>query len=536
MSNSKKLKKHRQMYIKEQRQIRNANIKEKMLESLVSVVPVTVVVLLISVVLIPFDVSTMSLFIVGGLLLVVGMGFFQFGAEMAMIPTGEGLGEELSKRKSLIPVAIITFIVGFFITIAEPDLQVLVKQVPSISDMVLILTVAIGVGVFLLIATLRTFFKWELSKILILFYAIVFTLAFFVPKEFLAVAFDSGGVTTGPITVPFIMALGVGLTSLRSDKGSQDDSFGAVALGSIGPIMAVLILGVILNPDGVTYTNYISHAVITTQDVAKLFFEELPIYLIEVSVAVVPLFLMFVIFQFTTKRFKRGQIGQIVVGYLYTFVGLVLFLVGVNVGFIPVGYLIGSEIGASSSAWLLLPLGVLIGYYVVKAEPAVHVLNKQVEEITKGTIPQKAMQLCLSIGVAISLGLSMIRILSGISIFWFLIPGYAIALILTFHVPKIFTGIAFDSGGVASGPMTSTFILPLAIGACEGVGGNVLLDAFGVVAMVAMTPLIVIQIMGLVFKLKTQQNEVEMNDVVELDNLDDIIDIEEEFDDEGFNC
>lgn len=517
----------------------NKHLKEKIGESLSSVLPIAIIVLLISIFIVPIEAGTMIVFLVGTVLLVLGMGLFTLGADTSMMPIGEGIGIEFSKSKKIKIIALLAFMIGVIITIAEPDLQVLVKQVPSISDMTLILTVAVGVGVFLMIAILRTFFKWELSKILILFYGIVFILAFFVPKEFLAVAFDSGGVTTGPITVPFIMALGVGLTSLRSDKGAQDDSFGLVALSSIGPIMAVLILGVVLNPSGVTYTNYISHDVITTQDVAKLFFQELPDYLSEVLIAVIPLFLMFIIFQFVTKRFKRGQIGRIVVGYLYTFVGLVLFLVGVNVGFIPVGYLIGSEIGASSTSWLLLPLGVLIGYYVVKAEPAVHVLNKQVEEVTKGTIPQKAMQLCLSIGVAISLALSMIRILTGISIFWFLIPGYAIALVLTFYVPKIFTGIAFDSGGVASGPMTSTFILPLAIGACEGVGGNVLLDAFGVVAMVAMTPLIVIQIMGLVFKLKTQRSEASIDEdddiAIELDDSDDIIDIEEDFDNEGFD-
>ncbi|MDF9824419.1 hypothetical protein M2475_000709 [Breznakia sp. PF5-3] len=513
----------------------NKLLKEKISESLSSVLPIVIIVLLISVLVVPVDTGTMIVFLVGAILLIIGMGLFTLGADISMTPIGEGIGIQFSKSKNIKMIALLAFLIGIIITVAEPDLQVLVKQVPSIPDMVLVLTVAVGVGVFLLMAVLRTFFKWSLSKMLILCYGIVFILAFFVPKEFLAVAFDSGGVTTGPITVPFIMALGIGLTSLRSDKGSQDDSFGLVALSSIGPILAVLILGVCYNPQGVAYTNYISHDVITTQDVAKLFFKELPTYIGEVLIAIVPLFLMFILFQFIAKRFKKGQIGKMVIGYLYTFLGLVLFLVGVNVGFIPVGYLMGSEIGASNIPWILIPLGLIIGYYVVKAEPAVHILNKQVEEVTKGTIPQKAMQLCLSIGVAISLGISMIRILTGISILWFLIPGYVIALLLTFKVPKIFTGIAFDSGGVASGPMTSTFILPFAIGACEGVGGNVLLDAFGVVAMVAMTPLIVIQIMGLIFQYKTAKMEAENmgEDTLLLD--DDIIDIEEDLDDERDN-
>jgi len=512
----------------------NKQLTEKVKESLSSVLPIVTIVLIISVFFVPVETGTITVFIVGAILLILGMGLFTLGADIAMMPIGEGIGIEFSKSKKIKIIAILAFLIGIIITIAEPDLQVLVKQVPSVPNMVLIMTVGVGVGFFLVMGVLRSFFKWNLSRMLLFFYLIVFILAFLVPKEFLAVAFDSGGVTTGPITVPFIMAFGIGLSSLRSDKGSQDDSFGLVALSSIGPILAVLILGICYNPKGVSYTNYLAHEVITTQDVAKLFFNELSIYFEEVLIAVVPLFAMFLIFQFMTRRFKRRQIKQMMVGYLYTFVGLVLFLLGVNVGFIPVGYFIGNQIGASSIPWILIPLGMIIGYYVVKAEPAVHVLNKQVEDLTEGTIPQKAMQLCLSIGVAISLALAMIRVITGISILWFLIIGYAIALGLTFFVPKIFTGIAFDSGGVASGPMTSTFILPFVIGACEGFGGNVLTDAFGVVAMVAMTPLIVIQIMGVFFNLKAAKQQSEdddtTNDVIILE--DDIIDLEEENDNE----
>jgi len=512
----------------------NKQLTEKVKESLSSVLPIVTIVLIISVFFVPVETGTITVFIVGAILLILGMGLFTLGADIAMMPIGEGIGIEFSKSKKIKIIAILAFLIGIIITIAEPDLQVLVKQVPSVPNMVLIMTVGVGVGFFLVMGVLRSFFKWNLSRMLLFFYLIVFILAFLVPKEFLAVAFDSGGVTTGPITVPFIMAFGIGLSSLRSDKGSQDDSFGLVALSSIGPILAVLILGICYNPKGVSYTNYLAHEVITTQDVAKLFFNELSIYFEEVLIAVVPLFAMFLIFQFMTRRFKRRQIKQMMVGYLYTFVGLVLFLLGVNVGFIPVGYFIGNQIGASSIPWILIPLGMIIGYYVVKAEPAVHVLNKQVEDLTEGTIPQKAMQLCLSIGVAISLALAMIRVITGISILWFLIIGYAIALGLTFFVPKIFTGIAFDSGGVASGPMTSTFILPFVIGACEGFGGNVLTDAFGVVAMVAMTPLIVIQIMGVFFNLKAAKQQSEdddtTNEVIILE--DDIIDLEEENDNE----
>ena len=323
---------------------------------------------------------------------------------------------------------------------------------------------------------------------LVVFYLLVFVLAFFAPRDFIAVAFDSGGVTTGPITVPFIMALGFGMASIRGDDGSREDSFGLVALCSIGPILAVLLLGIFYNPTSAGYEKTISPDIQTTADLAKAFGAGFPTYLKEVAIALAPILVCVLIFQLITRRFRKRQGIRIGVGAGYTFVGLVLFLTGVNVGFMPAGQYIGEQL-ASVHKWLLIPRGMVIGYFIVAAEPAVHVLNKQVEEISDGAISQKAMKRCLSTGVAVS-------------IFWLLIPGYAIAIGLTFVTPKIFTGIAFDSGGVASGPMTATFLLPFAMGACESLGGNILTDAFGIVAMVAMTPLITIQLMGLIYKRK----------------------------------
>lgn len=390
---------------------------------------------------------------------------------------------------------------------AEPDLQVLATQVPSIPNSVLILTVALGVGSFFVIAMLRTLLKISLSRLLLFFYAAVFLLSIFVPNEFVSVAFDSGGVTTGPIAVPFIMALGTGMASIRGDRGSQDDSFGLVALCSIGPILAVLILGICYGGSDAAYTHVISPVVENTRDVAVEFASHLPAYGKEVVSALLPIIAFCVIFQFIFRRFHRRELEKISVGFVYTFIGLALFLTGVNVGFMPVGYYLGREMALLEQNWLLVPLGMVIGYFIVTAEPAVHVLNRQVESITNGGISQRAMLLSLSIGVAVSLGLSMMRVLTGLSIYWLLVPGYAVALGMTFLVPKIFTGIAFDSGGVASGPMTTTFILPFSMGACEALGGNVLTDAVGVVAMVAMTPLITIQMLGLIYKLRQKHSE-----------------------------
>jgi hypothetical protein len=477
----------------------NKILKEKIREAYTSVLPISVIVLVASVVLVPMPTGTILMFIVGAALLIVGMGFFTLGADMSMIPMGEGIGILLTKTTKLGLTLVISFLMGLIITVAEPDLQVLAAQVPSVHPITLILTVAVGVGLFLALAILRILLKVRLSLLLLIFYGVVFVVAIFTPGNFIPVAFDSGGVTTGPMTVPFILAMGVGVASIRSDKDSQDDSFGLVSLCSVGPILAVLLLGMFFRPNGGDVAISAIPRVETSRDVIERFAIEFPRYTEDVFMALAAIVLFFVIFQLVSRRYKKHQLGRIFIGFAYTFIGLVVFLTGVSVGFIPVGHFLGEQLGASPLKWILVPLGILIGYFIVSAEPAVHVLNKQVEEISRGTIPQKAMSRGLSIGMAAALSITMVRILLGIPIMWILIPGYAFALILTFFVPRIFTGIAFDSGGVCSGPMTSTFLLPLAMGVCQGVGGDLMTDAFGIVAMVAMTPLIVIQIMGLLY-------------------------------------
>lgn len=499
-------------------------LKEKINESLSSVLPITIIVFTLSITITPMPIGTILLFMFGAAMLVVGVGFFSLGAEMSMIPMGDGIGHALIANKNKIFILLLTFAIGFIITVAEPDLTVLAHQVPAVPDNILIWTVAVGVGFFLIISLLRVIFKLSLKYLLIILYPLVFTLAYFSLDSFLAVAFDSGGVTTGPITVPFIMALGVGIANLHSNP-KEEDNFGMVALCSIGPIIAVLILGIIYNPQGATYTPFEMAHVETTRDVIHTFLVEIPHYIMEVCKALAPIMGFFLLFQFFTSYFKKKYLIKILIGTLYTFIGLVLFLCGVNVGFMPAGYFIGFEIAALPYNWVLIPIGMLIGFYIVKAEPAVHVLNRQVEEISSGAISSKAMLYSLSVGVGMSLGIAMLRVLTGIHIMYFIIPGYLIALLLSFFVPKVFIGIAFDSGGVASGPLTATFLLPFTMGACEQLGGNVLTDAFGIVAMVAMTPLLTIQILGLITrrKLKLQSINVEGED--------EILDFEEDNDD-----
>lgn len=480
----------------------NQKLKENISESLSSVLPITVIVLFVSVLLVPMEIGTFAMFLMGAVMLIIGMGFFQLGAEIAMTPLGEGMGVQLSKSKKIGILAVSVFIIGAVITIAEPDLQVLADQMPAIPSDLLVWTVAIGVGLCLTIAVLRILFKINLSLILMILYFVVILLSFLTPNDFVPVAFDSGGATTGPITVPFILALGVGLASVRSDKNASEDSFGLVAISSIGPILAVLLLGIFFRPTDASYSPIEFLNVTTTQDVMREFMWELPHYAKEVFISILPIALLFFIFQLISRRYHHRQYLRMIVGLIYTYIGLVLFLTGVSIGFAPVGSLLGSELATSPFKWLLIPIGMLIGYFIVKAEPAIQVLNHQVDNVTGGAISATAMNASLSIGVAISVGLAMLRALTGLSIYWIIIPGYIIALLLSRFVPKLFIGIAFDSGGVASGPMTSTFLLPLYIGVSESLGGNIMADAFGVVALVALTPLIAVQIMGLVYKWK----------------------------------
>ncbi|MBQ9420906.1 MAG: DUF1538 domain-containing protein [Lachnospiraceae bacterium] len=496
--------------------------KDKFIESLSAVWPMLAIVLVLSCTIAPIPSGTMLCFLFGTVFLIVGMMFFTLGAETAMSPLGEKVGSTITKRRSLPILVGVAFLIGFIITVAEPDLQVLANQVPAVPNMTLIFFVAGGVGIFLVIALLRILFGIALNRLFIIFYAAVFLLSIFVPKDFLAVAFDAGGVTTGPMTVPFIIALGVGVSAIRSDQHAGNDSFGLVALCSVGPIIAVMILGILYGAGSGTYTAPVVPDVSDSTALALLFGVGLPEYAREIVFSLFPILVFFIIFQIFSFKLPHNDAVRILYGLLYTYIGLVIFLTGVNVGFLPAGYYLGQILAGSGHPWIIVPIAMVMGYYVVKAEPAVYVLNKQVEEITDGGISAQMMGQSLSVGVALSLGLAMVRVLTGISIMWFLVPGYVIAIGISFFVPKIYTAIAFDSGGVASGPMTAAFLLPFAQGACLAVGGDIVRDAFGIVAMVAMTPLITIQVLGLVSQIlgkrKPKQTPEEAFDVSQLDD------------------
>lgn len=492
-------------------------LQEKLEEAFKAVLPVVGIVLLLCFSVAPVPPGIVMEFLVGAVFLIVGMMFFTLGAELSMTPMGEQVGRSMTRSRKLWVMVVLGFILGFVVTISEPDLQVLAGQVPAIPSQVLILSVACGVGVFLVVALVRMLFGIALAPMLIFLYLLALGLAFLIPEDFLAVAFDSGGVTTGPMTVPFIMAMGVGISSIRNDKHASDDSFGLVALCSVGPILAVLLLGIIFRPENSNYAVAQHMEADNSVILRQMFTSSIPHYMKEIAVSMFPILVFFAVFQVISLKMDRRSLGRILVGLVYTYVGLVVFLTGANIGFMPAGSFLGQTLAELKEKWIIVPVGMMIGYFIVLAEPAVYVLMKQVEELTDGAVSGTAMKLSLSVGVAVSIGLAMTRVMTGISIFWYLIPGYGLALILTFLVPRIFTAIAFDSGGVASGPMTAAFLLPFAMGACQAVGGNLVRDAFGVVAMVAMTPLITIQALGLLYQFQTKRAAIQ-GKLAQMDN------------------
>ena len=506
---------------------------EKIKEAFAAVMPVTLITVLLVATVSPVHAGTLLSFLVGAILLIVGMGLFSLGSDMSMIPMGEYIGSQMTKSRKIWLVVFLSFFVGFLATICEPDLQVLAGYVPTVKPFVLTASVGLGVGIFLVVAMLRILFKVKLSLLLWICYIGVFIMAFFIPQNYWAVAFDSGGVTTGPMTVPFIMALGVGVASSRSDGAADNDCFGLVALSSVGPISAVMILGLLVG--GEIDPGDLSAGEIITQSNQILipFVKQLPHQLWEVLLALGPISGGFFLFHHLCARkpgnaLTKRTLHKILVGLGYTYVGLVLFLLGANIGFSPCGYQLGVGLADPDKGilqFVIIPIGAIVGYFIVQAEPAVHVLTKQVNTVTAGAIERKTVLRCLSIGVACSIALAMVRVLTGVSIMWFLIPGYAIALLLTIIVPAPFPSIAFDAGGVASGPMTAAFLLPFAMGACKSANGNPATDAFGVVAFVAMTPLIAVQIPGLIWYIRNLRTKKAPADAKFVPIDEDIIDL-----------
>ena len=482
------------------------NILHKFKETAVSVLPVMAIVFLLGFTIVPLEPSLLLKFFISGILLIVGLTIFLLGVDLGIQPMGERSGAELTKRKDLSFLLVIAFVIGFIVTIAEPDIQVFADQVrgifPSVGKVTFTCIIAGGVGLFIMLGLLRTVTNLSLKWTLFISYTILFVLIFFAQDSFTAIAFDSGGATTGPMTVPFIMALGLGVSSVRA--GKQDNSFGLTGISSIGPVLAVVIYAIALSPGVPELVEGPANELLHSTSIVKQ-------VLYESFTSIAPLFVMFIVFQFLLLKMTARQVFRMLIGFVYSFVGLAVFLGGVYGGFMQTGKLLGEAFGTLAfqrgGIWtfLLILTGLLLGAIIVCAEPAVWCLSEQVETVSGGTIKRKMLLVFLSVGTAVAIGLAMWRAIAGFNIKWLLIPGYAISMLLMLFCPELFTGIAFDSGGVASGPLTSTFVLSFALGAAQSSSGSN--DSFGVIALVAMMPLIAIQIMGIVYKIKTSKNK-----------------------------
>ncbi|MBU5438015.1 DUF1538 domain-containing protein [Tissierella sp. MSJ-40] len=484
-----------------------------MKEVVLSVLPITIIVLILNFTVAPIGANLMWRFLVGAIFIVFGLAIFLFGADLAIQPIGNLMGAALTKRKNLWIIIAFGFILGFLINIAEPDLLVLARQVSEVTSGALsqnsiLIVVSIGVGILVAVGLMRIVLNIPLNKLLTFLYGVIFLLVLLSPGAFLGIAFDSGGATTGSMTVPFILALGLGVSSTQGGVTSEEDSFGLVGIASTGPMMAVLIMSLFSGIESLT--GSLPYHSINTKGVLITFLKEIPLILIEVTKSMIPLITLFLIFQILFFKLSKKQLMKIIKGLVYTFIGFVLFLTGVNAGFMEAGSAIGHAAATLDNNWIIIIIGFILGFTVIFAEPAVYVLNEQIENVTSGHIRKKVILYTLSIGVAIAVSLSMIRILiPSIKLWHFLVPGYLLAIILSYFTPKLFVGIAFDSGGVASGPMTATFILAFAQGVAEAIeGADVLMDAFGIIAMVALTPLIAIQVLGLIYERKTGEKEL----------------------------
>lgn len=485
-------------------------IKEKFKESISTIIPIMIIMLVISVFL-GFNLITIISILFSTLLLIFGITLFMLGADLSMMEIGKFVSSNLFKTKKVWLILFVSLVVGIFITIAEPDLKVLATQMTAINDKVLILSVGVGVGLFLALAAARIIYQISLKKIISVCYIILIGMLFISKKEIIPLAFDSGGVTTGPMSVPFILAMGIGFSKGIIKKKNTDDSFGLIALCSIGPILTVLLLGLFLSSN-LTYTYNISNEFINISDMLNNYLHEIIPIFKEVLISLLPIVLIFIIFNIVTKNIEKRQMIKIIIGLIITLIGLTLFFIGVNVGYLPTAYLIGINMFKKMRI-LLLPLGLIIGFVIAKAEPAVAILTEQIEKLTEGSIKKSIMTNTIAIGVALAVTLAIFRVTTGVSINGFLFVGYLIVLILMCFSPDIFTMVAFDSGGAVTGPMTTSFLLPFIIGISYASGANVLTDAFGLVAFVALSPLLTIQILGIIYKYKLNKgNKVDTID------------------------
>lgn len=486
----------------------------KFKEVLFSVLPISVIVVILNFTLTPLETPVLYRFLIGACFIIIGLTVFLLGVDLGITPIGNNMGATIAKTNKIWLVGLLGLFLGFFISVAEPDLHILAGQVSTvtlglISKFSIVAVVSLGIAVLVALGLIRIVKNIPLNKMLTVIYIIIFALAIFTSPEFLAISFDASGATTGALAVPFMLALAMGISKLKKDsKASEDDSFGLVGLASSGAIIAVMVMNIVSKSDSMSGTLPLSNGV--AGSLLEPFIEKLPVILYEVSLALAPILIIFLLFQIFSFKMPKAVFIKTLFGLTLMFTGLIMFLLGVNAGFMEVGSIIGHALASMDSNIYVILAAAVIGMVTILAEPAVLVLTQQTEEVTSGYVKRGIVMVSLSLGVALAVALAIIKIIvPGVHLWHYLLPGYIISIILSYFTPGLFVGIAFDSGGVASGPMAATFILAFAQGVAEAVpGADVLVDGFGIIAMIAMTPLLALQILGLVFKIKSKKEGI----------------------------
>ena len=490
---------------------------EKIKEVLLAVLPVVVFVIVLHFAILSLANILLYQFLIGSLAVMIGLIVLLFGVELAILPLGDHLGTTFVKSNKLWFVILTVFILGFFINFAEPDVNVLAKQVSNITNN-LISTftirsfVALGAALLLALGSVRIVKNFSLRIMLVLSYILAFLFALFVSSDYIAIAFDASGAATGAITVPLILALSLGMASMRRDSiSAEENSFGLVGIMASGAIFGVFFLNFFFKMDGTLETVFTHN--ITNNSLFAPFIKELPIVTKETLMSLLPIFILFLLFQKFKFHLSWKHFRKMLLGFFYTYVGLVIFFVGVHAGFMNMGSIIGYNLALLGNKAIPIGLGAVLGMLIILTEPAVYILTHQIEDVTNGYIKRKTVLIFLAIGMAFAVGLSVLKIIvPSISLLHYIIPGYCFALILMFFTPKIFTGISFDSGAVSSGPMTVTFILAYSQGVSEAIEhSNVFKDSFGIIVMVTMMPVIALQILGYIYKMKSKKIGVKYN-------------------------
>lgn len=476
------------------------DILKQLKEVTLSVLPICIIASILSLIMGVADGGELAKFLFSGVMVIIGLTLFLTGVNIGLIPIGNKIGSAVTRSRSLLVIILVSFALGFIITVAEPDVQVLAHQVNGVNPLIPVktLTYAIGVGVgtFLTIGLLRTILHLPLKVVVFISYIIVFAIAFFIDEFFVSVAFDSGGATTGPLSVPFIMALGMGVAATRAK--SEDGEFGYVALSSVGPVMAVLLLGLVFGSSASAGAEEVEEVL----SLGAIMLSKME----EVGASLLPLIMVCLIAQVFFIKLPFHQMRRIILGILYSYIGLVLFMSGVDYSFSDMATGLGATL-AETSPVLLVIVGGVFGACVVLAEPAIWVLTEQVEDVSSGHIKRSTMMMTLSIAVAAAVVLGLVRTLFSLSIWYFLIPGYLVALAIIWKTPGLFSAIAFDSGGVATGPMSSTFILPYTIGAASVGAASSSAASFGMIGLIAMMPIVCVEVLGLIYGAKTKNKE-----------------------------